>query len=362
MPALPSPLSRFAWSTWAGQTRRRLAQVGPAAAGAALAQAALALTNAALALGDRPPPAPRRPLVIVGHQRSGTTFLHRLLARHPAALSLPLHALLLPGDLPQRLFAALPRPAWLDRAQDRLFGPLDPLHRLRLHEVEEDEFLFWALYRSPMNALDRPWGPEGPPALTQDEVAFAVYADAVARACARAAPHAGEPRRYVGKNPHFTPRIAALRAALPGVRVVALLRHPAPAVASRLSLLRAIWKARDPRFGELAPHHVEGLLANSVAELRGTLDGPDLVLRYEALVADPVGAVVGLHGTLGLEPWPEAVLAELRVAVTTGELRSNERTGRLPLAHFGLDELRLHAELPEVYERWGWGPRPDGPR
>lgn len=365
MADLPSPLRRFAWASWAGQSRRRLAAHGPAALPAALAQAALALTNAALALGDRAPPPPRDPLVIVGHQRSGTTLLHRVLARHPAAVSLPLHALLLPADLPQRRFAARRRPAWLDRAQDRLFGPLDPLHRIRLHEVEEDEFFFWALHRSPMNALDRPWGPQGPPAIRQDELGFAAYADLVARACARAgarAAHAGTPHRYVGKNPHFTPCIPALRAALPGVRVVALLRHPAQAVASRLSLLRAIWKARDPSFGELAPHHVEGLLSNSVAELRGTLDGPDLALRYEELVTDPVGAAVALHERLGLEPWPEDALAALRLAVSTGELRSNERTGRLPLAHFGLDEARLHAAMPEVYERWGWGPRPGAPR
>lgn len=348
---LPSPLLRFSWSNWARVSRAHLTTSGIGSLPATTGQALLAVLNATLALFDHPAPGAPPAVLIVGHQRSGTTFLHRMLARHPEATALPLHGLLLPSDAAQGLFTRLDRPAWLDRAQDRLLAGVDTFHRLRLHEPEEDEFLLWALHRSPMNALDRPWPPGGPRAVGHDAVAFAVYADAVARASRRAG------RYYVGKNPHFTADLPALRAALPTAKVIHLVRHPAEAVASRLSLLRAIWRARDPSFGELARHHVEGLLANSLANYRGGLAAAgvvDLELPYPELIADPVRAVQHIHACIGLPEWPAAALAELRVAVEGGELRSNERVGRSPLAHFGLSRERLKHELSAVYQRWGW--------
>ncbi|MCB9743639.1 MAG: sulfotransferase [Alphaproteobacteria bacterium] len=333
----------FHWGHYRRFVRALWAQSGPRSLGEAALRGALMALNQATWVLDRPAPPARDTLFIVGHQRSGTTWLHRMLASHPAAGAMPLHALLLPADLPQRLFDR-PRPAWLDRLQDRALGGMDPLHRIRLHEPEEDEFLAWGLFRSPMNRLDRPWDRGVMPDIHDEgDLGLAHWAQAVARAQRR------HEIRHVVKNPHMTHRIASLRRALPGVRVLRLVRDPAEAIPSRLSLLRAIWRRRFPGFTELSPHHVELIYSNS---LRNYLSGEgqaDLDILYSALLDDPLGVVQRVHARFGLEPWDAASLAALG---------AHQRSGRTPhrysLAEFGLSEARLRADLAPVYARWGF--------
>ena len=335
----------FSWSNWARFYRRRLAIDGPRALGEAAGRAALALVNQLSWALDEEAPPPRRALIIVGHQRSGTTWLHRMLASHPAAAAMPLHAMLLPAGPIQRPLARLRRPGWLDRLQDRHLAPLDALHRLRLHLPEEDEFLLWGLFRSPMNRHDRPWPGGDFPAIDGDDLALDFYADAVGRFSRRTG------RRYVGKNPHFTHRIPALRAALPGVKIVQLVRHPAQAIPSRLSLIRAIWRLRRPGFTELDPGQTAALVQSSLRCYLGGLGAADLDLAYTELLADPAGVVARVHEHLDLEPIGAADRA--RLAATA---RSGRTPHRYSPEDFGLDRRWLARELAPVYERWGFTP------
>lgn len=325
----------FARALWRHQGLRGLPELGLRAGLMALNQATWAL--------DTPAPPPERVLLIVGHQRSGTTWLHRMLAAHPAASAMPLHALLLPADLPQRLFDR-PRPAWLDRMQDRAFGGLDPLHRIRLHEPEEDEFLMWGLFRSPMNVLDRPWPEGGAPEIEDPgDEGLAHWAQAVARASRRSQ------SRHVAKNPHVTHRMPAIRRIVRGVKIVRLVRDPAEAIPSRLSLLRAIWRRRFPGFRELEAHHVEAVYQSSCRSYLGGEGGADLDLAYTELVAQPREVVQRVHEVCGLEPWG---------AEDLDALGSQQRAGRTPhrysLEDFGLDEARLRRDLAPIYARWGF--------
>lgn len=345
-------VSWFSWSNWARFYRALWRVQGPRALPEAALRAGLALAHGASWATGRDAPTPRA-LIVVGHQRSGTTWLHRMLAACPGAASLPLHGLVFPADAIQRPLALAPRPAWFDRLQDRLLGGMDPLHRIRLHEPEEDEFLLWALFRSPMNALDRPWPPGANPEIDGDDVAIRFYAQAIARAARRSGSAGSGPGSgwYVGKNPHFTHRIPELRAAIPGVKIVQLGRHPAEAIPSRLSLIRAIWNRRFPGFGEPQPHHVERIYRSSLRCYRGGLDGADLDLSYTDLLADPVGSVGRVLALLGLDP-PDPT--------RRGRLLKTRRAGRTPhrytLAEFGLSREQLASDLLDVYERWGFDP------
>ncbi len=333
--AVPVP---FSWSNWRRFYGDLWRVEGVRAVPEALFRAGLGLCWELSWALDRPAPPAEHPLVIIGHQRSGTTWLHRLLAAQPGATALPLHGLVFPADSAQRLFAALaPRPAWLDRLQERALAPMDPLHRIRLHEPEEDEFCGWVLFRSAMNAFDRPWPAAIWPDLAGDEVSMAVYAQAVAKAARRGG-------RYVGKNPHLSHRVPELRAALPGVRVVRLVRDPAEAIPSRLSLIRAIWRRRFAGFDELSPHHVERIYANSVRCYLAAEGQADLDVAYTDLVADPASTLARLHARFDL-PAPAPI-------------EQVGRAGRTPhrysLEAFGLDEARLHRDLAPIYERWGF--------
>jgi LPS sulfotransferase NodH len=336
---------RFSWRNWwrftvalaARGEARGLVEASLRAAVAVLAEAGWRL--------DRPAPLPHRPVIIVvGHQRSGTTWLHRLLAAQEGACALPLHGLLFPSDAWQRVFRLVGWSRSLSRIEERLLAPLDPWHRIRFREPEEDEFALWAIFRSPMNTLDRPWPPGAAPAIDGDDEAHRYYSQVVARAARRSR------ARYVGKNPHFTHRIDALRDVLPHVRFVHLVRHPAEAIASRLGLLRAIWRRRFRGFEELAPHHVEAIYRNSARCYLGGDGRADLDIPYEELVADPVATVRCVHRHLGLEaPGPSLkalVAASSRPSCAVAD----------PLERFGLDRARLAEDLAPVYSRWGFSP------
>jgi len=333
---------RFSWRNWwrfttAVATRGQRGGLREAALRAALGVAAEAGWRI-----DHPAPLPDRVVIVVGHQRSGTTWLHRLLAAQEGACALPLHGLLFPSDSWQRAFRVVGWRRSLSRIEERLFSPLDPWHRTRFREPEEDEFALWAIFRSPMNALDRPWPADGAPAIDGDEAALRYYAQVVARAVRRSG------ARYVGKNPHFTHRMDALRRCLPGVRFVQLVRHPGEAIASRLSLLRAIWRRRVPGFSELAPHQVETIYRSSLRCYLGGDGHADLDVPYAELVADPAGTVRCIHRRLDLDP-PGPRLLELVAASTRAPGPARET-----LERFGLARERLASDLAPVYSRWGF--------
>jgi hypothetical protein len=335
---------RFSWRNWWRFYRALAERREPRALREATLRAGLAIAAEAGWGLDRPAPPPDRVLLVVGHQRSGTTWLHRLLAAQPGACALPLHGLLLPADSWQSLFRRVGWRPVLTRLEERLFAPLDSLHRIRFREPEEDEFALWAIFRSPMNALDRPWPIGTTPEIDGDDDAHRFYAQVVARAARRS--HA----RYVGKNPHFTYRMDAVRRALPAARFVQLVRHPAEAIASRLSLLRAIWQRRVPGFTELLPHHAETIYRNSVRCYLGGDGRADLDVAYTDLVGDPAATVAHIHRHFDLEP-PGPGLAGAVAASAKPQPPPRER-----LEAFGLARERLAEDLAPVYARWGFRP------
>ena len=99
----------------------------------------------------------RGPIFIIGHQRSGTTVLHRLLISNESVTGLTLQEMILPAGTIQYLIGRIA--SWdrrhgnrisrlFDSIENRAFSQLDSLHRMRLNEIEEDEFVMWAIYSS----------------------------------------------------------------------------------------------------------------------------------------------------------------------------------------------------------------------
>lgn len=319
-------LRRYLGALWAIAPARALVE-GPAR----LAMAALLDATHSV---ERDPPVPRDTVLILGHQRSGTTWLHHMLASHPDASAMPLYAMVLPIDAVLRRLGRMARPDWLERWEQRRFAGLRDIHPFSLSGLEEDEFALWPWYRSPMNRLDRPWPRGLAPAIDHDAESFRLWVHTVGRSVARSG------RRHVGKNPHFTPHVAELRRLLPDLRTVLVLRDPEEAIASRLSLIRAIWGVTRPGV-IMEPHHVELIYQSSKRILLATAQGADVIVPYTDLVADPVGTVSRIHRQLGLPPFPDGVIPGL------GQ-RSNARAHRYTLEEFGLDRARVREELAAV--------------
>lgn len=312
------------------------------------------------------------PVFIIGHQRSGSTFLHRALARDANALALNLSEMLLPAISSQRLWKALFRPdsrpgRWLARIQDRRLGPLDAIHHIRLDSVEEDEFVLLAAYRSGMVV-------NSAPATVADEelnrardyrawseadrrAALEWYRACLLKAAYRAEVAAPNPDRWiVGKNPAFSQRIPDLLKVFPDARFIHLVRNPLEAVPSRLSLVRAIWRLRRPDFEAMSPEEVEEIVADSertyllpLEDLRGLPPETALTVRFEELTADPNGVLKRVYETLRLPgaPVPVTERADRRDSGASSEHSYS-------LDEFGLDEAAFRLRFAPAFRAYGF--------
>jgi acyl-CoA synthetase (AMP-forming)/AMP-acid ligase II len=320
----------------------------------------------------------RGPLFILGHQRSGTTFLQRLLAQDDHARALQLHEMLLPASSVQHSLASLkavdeklgaPLAQRFHQAQEKLFGPLDDIHKLRFDQVEEDEFVLWTIYASIMCVNDAPSSAELPDldelrnfhgwSTRQQIAALGWYRACLLKKLAR---EPGEdptdPPWIVSKNPAFTHKVPELLRVFPDARFVNLVRNPLSTIASRLSMIRAIWRRRVPGFRHMTSRQVETIVADSKRTyLAGERDLPPLppdrrlTIRYETLVARPWRVVERIYQRFSL-PGPDARLTEALSTLTGRQEHVSHHHYRLE--EFGLDEARLRVELAPVFERYGW--------
>ncbi|MCB9684865.1 MAG: sulfotransferase [Alphaproteobacteria bacterium] len=317
---------------------------------------------------DRPLPV-RAPTFVVGHPRSGTTFLHRLLALDPRYATPTARQLLLPSASLQRAASALGRSsrarALAARAERRWLGGWADRHETGLALPEEDDWLLLHAGASPTlelltgdpGATRRYWFGDHLPAEERDAV-MRWYA----RCVGSLLPLFPAGSTWLSKNPHFTGWLRTLAARFPDARFVMLVRHPAEAVASRLALAEHAWRRGEPR--PVRQDRRYGLLFEQSCALYREAEAAwatlpaDRAVRvgYDGLVMDPVSVLEGLAERLGDRPsgdvraaWREAAArARRRVPGPVAELR-----------WFGIDPRRVGERLGDLDALWatvGRGP------
>ncbi|MBF0375211.1 MAG: sulfotransferase [Alphaproteobacteria bacterium] len=254
----------------------------------------------------RPPPPGQPPVFVVGHWRSGTTFLYELLSRDPGfawlgpvAAGLPWDMLLMARLLRPLLERAVPK----GRAIDRV--PVTP------HSPQEDEFAL-----ANMQGLSFLHGLSFPRHLAQEfrrgvffdgatPAEVARWTDAMRLLVAKLSLAQGE-RRALIKNPAHTARIALLAEMFPGAKFVHVHRNPFTVfqsmrrfharLAPMLALQRADDAAVDSVILETYRRMMEALIVQSAAL------PPDQFaeLSFEDLERQPLAALGGVYDRLGL--------------------------------------------------------------
>ena len=321
----------------------------------------------------------RGPLFILGHQRSGTTFLHRLLSADQTNVrSLLFHEMLLPAASLQRSIGGVARldsklGGWVAGRvrnwQERKFGPMDPIHRIRFDEVEEDEFVLWSIYASGMCANDSPFSTANE--MLDDLRSFHDWdeqrqASALGyyRACLMKKVHrepgvGGVVPWVVSKNPAFGQKLRELAKVFPDARFVYLVRNPLVAIPSRLSLIKEIWRQRFPGFDQMSADQVSTIYADSCRtylfahrDLAAMPEERKLIMGYEQFVADPADAVHAIYRQFALPAPDQSLLAALDEA--SRKQRTRQSHHRYDLSEFGLDRSTLESDLADVLEAHGF--------
>jgi hypothetical protein len=312
----------------------------------------------------------RRPVFLVGHARSGTTLLHRLMSRDAERFSsFMLYELYFPSLLQKQAIRAL---AAFDRRrlggfferrvqewEKRRYRATQDIHAMGLTKPEEDDFLFywscasgtWMLKLPAMGEIDFYHLDREPERKRRRVQRF--YADCIRRQLYLNGPD----RIHLCKAPHFAGRVASLIESFPDAGIVVTMRNPHETIPSLLKLVKLSYQLRG--WDEARMARSLGVLAEqSFHTYRHPLEvlakHPETkhaIVDYRGLVAEPNRVVSELYAALGLPVSPAfaAVLDEQQKRA-----RKHESGHSYSLAEFGLDKDAIEQELAELFARYHW--------
>jgi omega-hydroxy-beta-dihydromenaquinone-9 sulfotransferase len=318
-----------------------------------------------------------QPVFIVGHARSGTTLIHRLMVSDQERFNFfLLYELLFPSLWQKRILRAV---GAVDRAAFRSFfknkliaaeekaleGARD-MHHMGLFVPEEDDFVLtascvastWVALFPGMPEFDVYYVDEWPD--KRRHRVLRAYADGVRRQLCLYGPH----KIHCSKNPSYSGRIASLIEQFPDARFVVMMRDPREAIPSLLKMLQKSWRSQGWSEERIA-RSVEALGAQSMHTylypLRVLSEHPETkwtVVDYRDLISRPRATVEAVYDALDIEMTPavsEALEAEER------RTRAHQTSHRYALEEFGIDEAQLKDDLHELFDRFGWDVKPGAP-
>ncbi|MBB4266450.1 sulfotransferase [Roseospira visakhapatnamensis] len=314
----------------------------------------------------------RAPLVILGVPRSGTTALHRVLARDPGLTTFSTwECLFAPSIIQRKAVLALAR---LDRAvghplgrvlgwlQDRVFGALDDVHAMDLAAPEEDYLALLpilacfilvvpfpraeALWR--LGRVDRDM-PDG-----ERRRLIAFYRRILQRHLYVHGAH----KRLLSKNAAFAGMAGTLLETFPDARVICCLRDPLAVVPSQVSAVQggvALFGG-DPE-GVVFRARMPELLAGYYETLLRVLPPPaaaerHVILDMAAIKTELSRSVRHAYDILGLPVHPDL---DATLEAETARSRAWRSAHRYTASDLGLDEADLRRRFAGVHAAYPFG-------
>lgn len=313
----------------------------------------------------------KQPVFIVGNPRSGTTFLHRLLAKDEKNFSsIHLWEILFAPSVTQRKVAWAV--SWLDRALggllhrilhwfDRHFvSASNVMHKMSLVVPEEDEYFLIHQGATIIAGLFFGFPRASYPFVFFDTQLSRVEKRKIMRFyrhCLQRHLFAHkETRAILSKNPFFSPKVDALYARFPDAKIIYLARNPLKVVPSYASLSAHWWRMfAEPN--KRYPHS-EYILRSTqhwyrypVERLEQAPEESRALVNFHDLVADPEKVVTAIYNQLGLEITPAFAEILREASEKACEHTSNHKYS---LEGVGFTKEQILSTYRDVYERWGF--------
>lgn len=312
------------------------------------------------------------PVFIIGNPRSGTTFLHRLMARDERTFACmnAWEILFAPSIVSRRAVKGLGvLDGWLGSPLHKVLARLEErwqernvMHKQAMCTPEEDEALLVHTFSSVLIwSFGAMLDDARPYTFYDQQIPYADRARQAAfyRRCLQRYlysdgrhPEMGR-RHYLSKNPSFTFRIDTLLERFPDARFVYVMRNPLDMIPSMVSITKFVWTlVGDPIEYESLRRYAIELARNGYhypLERLQCLDaGRYAVVRFDDLIQDAGQTVAGVYRRLGLDVSP----AYARILDEETEQARHYRS----LHHYSLEELglsreRILAECNDVFER-----------
>jgi len=308
----------------------------------------------------------RAPVFCVGHARSGTTYLHRMMAKDPQFSYVLMYEMFFPSLLEKRVLRALFRidevafgrrlRRKLDAIEQRAFAETNDMHKTGFFVPEEDDFLltwslgsgFWIVMFPYMGELDFYHVDRWSAGKRRRMMTF--YKECVRRQLAL---NGGG--IHLSKNPTFCGRVESLIETFPDARFVVPVRNPYETIPSLLKMLQTEWNLRG-RDDHLIRTSLRVLADQSFDSYEHPLEvlarhpgTRSCVVDYRDLVSRTPITMRRVYDGLGLEL--PATVAE---AIESAGGQAHESTHRYSLEEFGLDPDEIHTHLADLFERFHW--------
>ncbi|MDP5170984.1 MAG: sulfotransferase [Bacteroidia bacterium] len=272
------------------------------------------------------------PVFITGIPRSGTTFLHRLLARDRETFTsmTTWEMTLAPAICQKKLARAL---AILDKTlghplrklilalEAKTLAHLRTMHPLGFFEAEEDEVILIHRFSSIYLYLLFP---------TEELMAFGFFDERIEertkrrnlqfyrRCVQRHLYHAGPEKRFLSKNPAFSAKLTSLKSTFPDALFLYPIRQPARTIPSGLSLLAYLYSRfchirEVATFQELTLALLTHWHEHPLQIFQQWNPETFMVLPFKTLTREPSASVTQIYLRLGLpvrEDYRALLLAE----------------------------------------------------
>ncbi|NET32524.1 MAG: sulfotransferase [Cyanothece sp. SIO1E1] len=309
------------------------------------------------------------PVYIISNPRSGTTFLHRLLALDERFTTTKLYHTIFPAVAFYKFFD------WLGKLDRRLHHPLtqfinwmdrqgfkgwEGIHKTQLNSEEEEEQLFVYTLLSPVIFLLFPFPEALPAASWVDELPAKIrqplmnyYQDCLQRHLYAT----GSDKTLLIKNTTMGGRLWFTRELFPDLRIVHVIRHPYESLPSFLSMNAVAWHQFVPqaRHNPKTSQAVAQLYCQYYRQYRALKESLPraqvIEVHYEALVNDPKGTIEHIYRALGLS-MTAAYAAKLQAE--TERSRTYKSRHQYSLQEFGLSAEMIYEQMPDLFEAYGF--------
>lgn len=309
----------------------------------------------------------RAPVFVVGHARSGTTYLHRMLANDPRFSYVLLWEMFFPSLIEKKILRAVLRADQrlggrlrrrIDAVDERLFSKSQSVHESGLFAPEEDEFLltlscasgFWIVQYPYADELDFYYVDERWPAAKRRRV-MVFYRECLRRQLMLN----GAGLTHLSKAPVHCGRVESLIQTFPDARFVVPVRNPYETIPSFLKLMQFAWSARKRSeedmqrsfrfFADSSYHYYQ----HPLDVLGAHPEVPSTIVDYGDLVTDPAATVRRVYDDIGLTMVPEQ---EKALADERG--REYRSAHAYSLEEFGLEADEIRTRLAPLFDRFGW--------
>jgi hypothetical protein len=314
----------------------------------------------------------RAPVFLVGHARSGTTLLHRLMSldgeRFCSNRMIELYfpsllqkkAIRALGALDRRFFGR--RLAKRVRAWEaRRYRATQDIHAMGLFKPEEDDLFFyyscasgfWMTKLPYLGKLDFYYVDRWPERERRRLMRF------YRRCIQRQLNLDGPTKTYTSKSPVFAGRVAALLEEFPDARFGITMRDPNETIPSLLKLLQTSYElygvdADDAKRALAAQVEISfDTYRHPLAVLAQRPETKRALVDYAELTGSPRRAVEKMYAELGFDVTPEFAAT---LAAEDARARKHETSHRYSLEEFGLRDGELRERIgEELFERFGWG-------